>query len=452
LRRARGNEADGRHTREEDEMAATDPVEQIQVQRHETELVGNLGERLARLAALPPSVEVPYLTVYLDWRPDGAAPGRRPARRQFADEVEGLLARHAAHSPARESLEADVARVRTYLDEVPSAAQGVAIVARQAGGVFEPLPLGLPVPTRVVEWPTPALAELVRQAEDYPRFVVVQIDQREALISVVDQARRSASVEIEGSNYPRHQQQGGWSQKRYQRRAEERIEAFARAAADLTRVALEAGKIETLIVLGDDVIVPALKEAFHQTVAAKLAGVLPSTMEATFQELMDLTLPVVEQAARARELEAVRAVQEAAGAEGPGAAGAEDVLTALQTGQVQILVMNDDFVAPGWADYSFPLYGVGAPPSAHPAGGDPANIVGVSLADELVRLALQSDAAVEVVRTAVPVSADDQADVPEARGDEPMPRTEAARRLDELGGVGVVLRFALAEDQPTADL
>jgi hypothetical protein len=63
-----------------------------------------------------------------------------------------------------------------------------------------------------------------------------------------------------------------------------------------------------------------------------------------------------------------------------------------------------------------------------------------------------SGAEIEIVRTAVPVSIAEQAGVPDAHGDEGLPRSEAARLLDDLGGVGAVLRFALAEDQATADL
>ena len=435
-------------------MAATDPVEEIQVQAHETGLADDLRPVVSRLAALPPSVEAPYLTAYLDWRADGSAPGRRPARRLFNDEIERILGQHEPHSPARESLEADVPRIVAYLDgEVPPEAQGLAFVACNAQGVFEALPLGLPVATDWSVGPTPALGELVRLMEDYPTYAVIQADQKEALISVVRQARLTATVELGGDDYPRHQNQGGWSQKRYQRRAEERMDAFARAVADLTRVVLESGKIDDLIVLGDEAILPPLLGAFHQTVTDKLIGTLPSAMDAGFQDLLDRTLPLVEQTERAREMERVRQLQEAAGTSGgPGVTGAEEVLTALQAGQVQILVMSDDFVAPGWADYTYPLLGVGAPTNAHPAGGDPANIVSVSLADELVRLALQTDAEIEIVRTASPVSAAEQADVPDARGDEPLPRTEAARLLDGLGGVGAILRFALADDQPTAEL
>jgi hypothetical protein len=435
-------------------MAATDPVERIAAQRVESELVAGrpLMERLNALAAAPPAVQTPYLTVCLDWRPEGNDPVRRPARRVFADEIERLSARYATHSPARESLVVDAERVRAYLDGgVPSAAQGLAIVACHAQGIFEAFPLGQSLPTRIGEWPTPALAPLVRLADDHPRVVVVQLEQREALISIVDQTRPAARIEVSGDDYPRHQQQGGWSQRRYQARADERIEAFAGTVAELTRKVVEVGAVDHLILMGDEVNLPPFRQALHQTIAAKVIGVLPSTMNATEQELMELTVPLIEAAERQSELAAVRAVRDAVGAGGPGAAGAEAVLTALQAGQVRTLVMNDDLAGAAWADYTLPLVGAGGPPGAHPAGGDPADLVAVSLPDEVVRLALRTGAAIEIVRTAVPVSAAERAEVPEARGDEGRPRSEAARLLDEVGGIGAVLRFALSEDEATAD-
>jgi hypothetical protein len=114
------------------------------------------------------------------------------------------------------------------------------------------------------------------------------------------------------------------------------------------------------------------------------------------------------------------------------------------------LVMNDDFSQPGWADYTLPLYGVGSPPGEHPAGGDVANLVPTTVEDEVVRLALQIGAEVQLVRSAVPVGVEEQEQIPNA--DDPTPRSEAARALDELGGIGAILRYALDAGQPTADL
>jgi hypothetical protein len=131
-------------------------------------------------------------------------------------------------------------------------------------------------------------------------------------------------------------------------------------------------------------------------------------------------------------------------------AGPEDTLTALQTGQVMTLVMDDDFARPGWADFTMPLYGVGGVPGQHPAGGDAANIVPVALEDELVRLAIQIGAEIEIVQSPVPITAEERDRVPDA--DESPPRAQAALELDALGGVGGVLRYALDAGQPTADL
>jgi len=149
-------------------------------------------------------------------------------------------------------------------------------------------------------------------------------------------------------------------------------------------------------------------------------------------------------------MEAVQAVSDGVGAGGKGVAGAEDTITALETGQVMTLVMNDDFSQPGWADYTLPLYGVGSPPGEHPAGGDVADLVPTTVEDEVVRLALQIGAEVQLVRSAVPVGVEEQEQIPDA--DDPTPRSEAARALDDLGGIGAILRYALDAGQPTADL
>ena len=59
-------------------MAAIDPVEHVQTKLHETPFAIELPKVLSRLAALPPSLISPYLTVSLDWRPLGDDPSPIP--------------------------------------------------------------------------------------------------------------------------------------------------------------------------------------------------------------------------------------------------------------------------------------------------------------------------------------------------------------------------------------
>jgi peptide subunit release factor 1 (eRF1) len=430
---------------------AIEPVERVREQEHDTPLALDLRETLARLAALPPSLEVPYLTVGLDWRSQGEAPGVRPTRRHFDDLAEEVRGRFGPRGTAFDSLNADLDRIAAYLDdELAPAAQGVVIVACSDRDVFEPIPVDVPLRTDLTTGPTPSLRQLARVVEDYPSYAVLVADQREAILSTIERRTWQRSVEVTGTDYPRKQRQGGWSQKRYQNRADERIEAFAKTVAEETRRAFDAQPIGYLIIGADEPMATHLLHDLHQTVKEKVIGTVGLPVTASEADVQAVTEPIVERAERRRELEAVRRVRDGVGAGGKGVAGAEDTLTALQTGQVMTLVIVDDFTSPGWADFAMPLYGVGEVPTTHPAGGDAASIVPVALENELIRLAIQVDAEIEVVQSAVPVSAEEQERIPE--GDEAPPRAQAALELDALGGVGGVLRFALDAGQPTADL
>jgi protein required for attachment to host cells len=456
---------------------ATDPVEQIRELEHDTPLAMDLTATLARLAALPPSTEAPYLTVSLDWRPEGSAPGRfealepkrserrapreedgaprRPAWQELQRNLEETVNSYGPRGAAFESLTADMERLTTYLDEeLDPAATGVVIIACHHQGVFEPVPLDVPVDSGFTVGPIPSLRHLARAADDNPPYAIIAADQRDAVLWLMEGQTWDRSVELEATGYPRKQQQGGWSQKRYQNRADERVEAFARTIAEETRRAFEEVNApvpyEYLIIAADEQMFTLLNAELHETIKERVLGQITLPIEANITEVTAAAQPLVEEAERKREMEAVQAVRDGVGAGGKGVAGAVDTITALETGQVMTLVMNDDFSQPGWADYTLPLFGVGSPPGEHPAGGDVANLAPTAVEDEVVRLALQLGADVQLVRSAVPVGLEEQEQIPDA--DEPTPRTEAARSLDEMGGIGAILRYALDEGQPTADL
>ena len=101
----------------------------------------------------------------------------------------------------------------------------------------------------------------------------------------------------------------------------------------------------------------------HPTVKARILARIHLPVDAAATEVAAEAVPLVAEAERKRDLEMVQTVRDGVGASALGVAGAEDTLTALQTGQVMTLVMNDDFAQPGWADYTIPLYGVGEVPA-----------------------------------------------------------------------------------------
>lgn len=450
---------------------AIDPVERVRAFEHQTALVLDLPQTLRRLAALPPSPEAPYLTVCLDWRPIGTRPGRipppepkrsqlraqhdeegtsrRPAREFLDKECAAVLERYPERSVARESLAADIERVKAYLDEqLDPAAHGVVVIACQHAGVFEPVALDVPVANEVIAGPIPSLRQLVHAAEDYPAYAVLVADQREAFLWLFERQMWERNVALEADDYPRHQKQGGWSQRRYQARADERVEHFASAVAEELRRALEDYQeaIKYVIIAADEPMYSAVHAALHETVATRVIGRLHLPVDAAVEQVLAEAEPLVERAERQEELQAVQAVRGEAAEGDRGVAGPEATLMALQAAQVMTLVMNDDFRGQGWADYSLPLFGTGDLPAEHPAGGDVRKLVRTALEDECVRLAILQDAEVELVHTKVPVQPEELTDIPDAG--QPKPRQEAARLLDEVGGIGALLRFRIEGSEP----
>ncbi|HEV2107312.1 MAG TPA: Vms1/Ankzf1 family peptidyl-tRNA hydrolase [Thermomicrobiales bacterium] len=432
-------------------MSALDPVKSVQTHEHDLDIRTHLRRTLERLAQLPPSVGAPYLTATVNWQASGEQPRRRAGQAEFAQAAERLLDGPRGRSEATATLDAGIERIERYLaDEASDDAQSIIFVACDAKNVFEAIPLGLDLPTTVAVGPTPVLIELARAMEDHPTYAVLVADQREATLAFITQRRERRSLEVRGTDFPARQKQGGWSQRRYQDRADERIEHFLTEVAEHVREELQRRRVSMLVLAADDRTTTGLRDELHQSIQDRIVGTVALDIRATEQDVVEATWPIVEQAEREREQQAVQAARDNAGSGGAGVVGAEDVLTALQAGQVLKLVMNDDFHGDGWADYTMPLYGVGAPPSSHPGGGDLGKLTAIQVEAEMVRLAVQSDAEIEIVRSEVPVSAEEQREIRDV--DEPWPRAEAAKALDEVGGVAAILRFALDADQSTAEL
>lgn len=460
---------------------ATDPTQTIQHHENESALAVDATNVARRLAALSPSTDVPIVTVSLDWRIEGTNPGRqpdehtqpsltesnrdgskrpqvdegeqsarrRPSFRYFEEKMEDLVESHGPRGDVFDSLSGDKERIANYLEsEIDPGAHGVFIVSCSAKGIFEAVPFGLPLPNRITTGPTVALSDLVRLDEDFPTYLVLLADQKDALLSFITQATTERSVSMEGDGYPVKQSQGGWSQRRFQNRADERVEAFARDVAEETRKEVDNLGVESIVIAGDEVITSVLEESLHESVRDKVVGNLRLDIRALDHEIVEATLPLAEKAERARENEAVQRVSDGIGAGTYGAGGASDVLTALQAGQVETLVMVDDFEAQGWADFDMPAYGAGDLPTTHPLGGDTANIVAVDLREEMIRLAIQMDADVEIVHTDVPDDEEDFETVPQAGGD--IPRSDAAIALDKHDGVGAILRYVIG-DEPSEE-
>lgn len=442
---------------------ATNPVERIRERDYSHSIDLHLPDFLRDLAKIEPNAGNPYLSLYLDWTPNFEDPGRasaetlkrsqrrnvettstsqRPSRTWFEQQAKAALAELDPRSQRHADLEADILQVNAYLDvDLDPSARGVFIVSNVAAGIFEPIVLGVPVESSMEFGPLPSLGTLAHISEDYATYGILVVNQQEAELSFVTQGTKDTGVYLESNLWPRHTRQGSISEVNYRERAGQRVLHFAKAIAEEVTKALRDVDVDALVLVGSEVFMTPLLNQFPEAEKALVVAQVPYDLSTnpSAQALVDLTAPYAAEAERAREAASVATLRNDLGS-GRAVAGTIDVLNALMAHQVHQLVINEDFHERGWGDLALGIYGVGDAPAEHPTGGEVADLVEVDLVDAVVRLTLQSDGSVEFIHSAVAMTAE-TAD-PANRGAGERPRAEPAVSLDEVGGIGAILRFA----------
>jgi peptide chain release factor subunit 1 len=298
---------------------------------------GPLNDLLDRLAGFEPTGD-PVLSLYLDARADQHGKDRfEPLLRK---ELPDRARTYAAYSRERESFDRSAARIAGYLaGEVEPRANGVAIFACAPAGLFEAVQLEVPFDrTRLIVAPEPHLYPLARVLEQYRRYAAVVADTNRARIYVFGLRRTVDTAEVNNPK-TRRVDAGGWSQMRYQRHVDEFRRAHAREVVEALEKVMADEQLEEVVLAGDEVVMPLVQEHLPRRLAPRVIDVLRLDIRAPEHEVLRATLESFRRHDARTDAEKVREVVEQARSGGLGVTGVRDTLAALQTGQVDELVI-----------------------------------------------------------------------------------------------------------------
>ncbi|MGA5700557.1 Vms1/Ankzf1 family peptidyl-tRNA hydrolase [Peterkaempfera bronchialis] len=227
--------------------------------------------------------------------------------------------------------------------------RGLAVFAT-GGRVVHSEPLPDPPPaTRAVWAPLPHVMPLLVQRGEQIPHLLVAVDRTGADFSVWSLGAGGRETpedaqEVQGSTDPIHKSHpGGWSQPRYQRRAENTWDRNARSVAAEAAAVAERFAVEAILVTGDVRAVALLREhlpaRWQETVTeldtgGRAEGTSPAHIEAARQAA------VATRAARPRMAAADRFAQEL-GRHGLAVEGVGPVVNALAEGKVLTVLLED---------------------------------------------------------------------------------------------------------------
>lgn len=311
---------------------ATTPVDNLSA------TAATLEDRLAKLLAFEPTT-LPVLSLYLNTEPDkhGRDHYDQFLRKEFASQAQTL----PASSPERQSFDADVERIREYLDkELKPSANGLALFACSGAGLFEAVQLNVPVPEhRLYVYNQPHLYHLAWLEDAYPRYAALLTDANSARLFVFGLGETLDTEKVTGKKMQRVKV-GGWSQARYQRRVQNAHKDHAKEVIDALDRIVRDENIKHIIIAGDPSIVPVIQEQLPKHLADKIVDFLKIDNKASEQEILTTTLETMRDQDAKSDAEKVARLFSQFRARGLAVLGPQDTLEALANGQVDELLIS----------------------------------------------------------------------------------------------------------------
>lgn len=363
------------------------------------------------------AVPAPVISLYLDARVNEV--GKRNfmpfVRKQLSERVKS----YPVNSDERASIEEDFVRIMRYLEDgVREPTQGVAMFACSAlddyfqVGQFE----ANFERNRLVVSERPHVYPLARLIDQYRRYAVVLADTNRAQIFVFAAGRAVDQDEIENVK-TKHTSVGGWSQARYQRHEENYHLHHAKEVVDALERTMRDEQIEHVILAGDEaVVIPILREQMSKELDEKVIDVLSLGIDTPEHELLEESLTAFRRHDSLTDMQKVERLLGEFRGDNLAVAGVPDTLAALSNGQVEelLIVAAADGLKFDEEEVRKVLEIYGADDIAE-------TLDARAVADELIRRANQMSAALTTF-------------------------IEDGTRLEQLGGVGALLRYRISEE------
>lgn len=362
------------------------------------------------------AVPAPVISLYLDARVNEH--GKRNfmpfVRKQLSERVKS----YPLQSEERASVEEDFVRIMRYLEDgVRDSTQGVALFACSAlddyfqAGQFE----AHFERNRLVVSERPHVYPLARLIDQYRSYAVVLADTNRAQIFVFASGQAVQQDDIENVK-TKHTSVGGWSQARYQRHQENYHLHHAKEVVDALERTVREERIEHVILAGDEaVVIPLLREQMSKELQEKVIETLSLGIDTPEHEVLEESLTAFRRHDSLTDMQQVERLLGEFRGDNLAVAGVPDTLAALSNGQVEelLIVASADGLKFDEEEVRKVLEVYGA--------DIPETLDARFVADELIRGAKEMSAAKVTF-------------------------VEDTTRLEQLGGVGALLRYRISEE------
>jgi peptide subunit release factor 1 (eRF1) len=240
----------------------------------------------------------------------------------------------------------EIDRMETWIrDRAPGLGRGAVLFSCPSRGLWKPVRLPIPLPSRLRVGRRPYLRPLARVWDENARCAVVVLDKQRARL-FVSQLGAVQEVADLFEDTPGHHKQGGWSQMRFQRQHEAHVLWHAGAVAEATELLLERFAARHLLVAGPSEVRHEFRSSLSPRAVERWAGEFTVDLDAGVTEVEAAITPLRRETEAGEEIGAIGIVNDAVSG-GRGVWGLVPTLAAVREKRVRLLVVHDRYRAPG---------------------------------------------------------------------------------------------------------
>ena len=315
-----------------------------------TLVLSEAARTLRRLAEIQLDDPV-FVSVYVNLDPArfGIARERESQLDSLMHELRSWSLDDSVQHDARTAFEADVDRIEQWTKNEMDAqgVHGVAIFASSGSGLFETVGVAAPVGPSVHVDRTAHIEPLI-SVIPAEAWCVLLVNRRTGRILRGSRDRVDEIAEVHDDVHGQHDQ-GGWSQRRYERSVEKEVKDHVQNVCDRLFEVFKSRPFDKLLIGCPAELRPEVESKLHPYLVERLADHFEGEVEhANDADVTERVRPLIEMDERRAEAQIIERLSEQLGRSDRAAAGIGAVLGALNAKAVEILLLAPGAEAPGY--------------------------------------------------------------------------------------------------------
>jgi stalled ribosome rescue protein Dom34 len=300
---------------------------------------------MRKLAEFEPT-DMPVLSVYLDMRPQatGGSPGVRSGDIVLKDRMNEIEKTYLPRGEDLDSFQADREKIEEFIaGDMAASTSGLVIFACSAKGLWETIEVGMELENEVIVGDTPSLFQISRLLDEHDTAVIAVVDTNTARFFVT---RYGKLKEIDGPDDDNNKMyskgsMGGWKQTKYQRNIDNNREDFAKVIVNDLEKLISRVNAKNLIIAGDEISTTFVqKHLSPETLEILHDEILRIDIKTSRLDIKEEVIDLLDQIERDDAASMADKLVSAVRGRGLGVAGVDQTRLALETGQVETLLID----------------------------------------------------------------------------------------------------------------